>query len=110
MNIDLTETEIIMILDCIGERIDDLNDELAFSGDPETVDQISALADLDMELREASARCDDDWDRNDEIPNAAAAMIEAGVEAREQMKLNRLMQGTQSVDVWSLDGLNQNKK
>ena len=89
MNIELTETEIIMILDCIGSRLDDLNDELTFSGDPETIDEISALADLDMELREAA------WNRNDEIPDAAEAMI---------------TQGAQSVDVWSLDGLNQNKK
>ena len=107
MKIELTETEIIMILDAIGQRIDDLNDELTLSGDPETQDQISALADLDMDLREQT------WNRDDEalagrtFSVAEDDFINMGANAREQAKLNsKLMMGTQSgVDVWTLHGL-----
>jgi len=66
MNIELTEDEIIMILDCIGARIEDLQETLAWTPDcGESADQLSALADLDMDLREQSNRRDDGW--NDEV-------------------------------------------
>ena len=53
MNIELTEDEVIMILDCIGARIEDLETTLGWTPDcGETRDQLSAMADLDMDLRE----------------------------------------------------------
>ena len=107
MKIDLTETEIIMILDAIGQRIDDLSDELVSTGNPETQDQIVALSDLDMDLREQTWNRDDDDLTGRTFSVAEDDFIKMGVDAREQAKLNsKLMMGTASpVDVWSLDGL-----
>ena len=110
LNIQLTETEITHIMDALDARIEDLTDCLATVGDPMIEAEIVELTELNMDLFEALGRKDDDWDRNDAVPDAADAMIDAGVEARERMKLERLMQGTQTtVDVWSLDGLTDKK-
>lgn len=119
MHIELTEDEIIMILDAIGARIDDLNEELVFSGDPETVEQITALADLDMDLREATFR-GNDGAIADPMPSSALRMVRAGIDAREQSKassmaaerrVERMMKGTATtVDVWSLDSFDLEDK
>ena len=87
MKIELTETEITHIMDALDARIEDLTDCLATVGDPEIEDEIAELTELNMDLFEALSRKDDDWGRdNDVIPDAAAAMIDAGIEAREMKK------------------------
>ena len=100
-----------MILDCIGARIEDLETTLGWTPDcGETRDQLSAMADLDMDLREQTFRRDGFG--NDLVGltftvEAKDFIENQGSTAREQQTLNnRLMQGTISqVDVWSLDGL-----
>ena len=87
MKIELTETEITHIMDALDARIEDLTDCLATVGDPEIEDEIAELTELNMDLFEALSRKDGAWGRdNDVIPDAAAAMIDAGIEAREMKK------------------------
>ena len=104
MKIELTETEITHIMDALDARIEDLTDTLAMAGDPMIEDEIAELTELNMDLFEAVSRRDDDWD-NDSMPSAALDMMQAGIEAREQVKassraaqrrVERMMQGTAS--------------
>ena len=105
INIKLTETEIDQILDALDVRIEVLTDSLATVGDPMVEDEINALTDLSMDLFEAKSRRDDGW--GDPVPSAALDMIQAGIDAREQIKASsmaaqrreqalseRLMEGT----------------
>ena len=103
ININLTETEIDHILDALDARIEILTDSLATVGDPMVEDEIDALTDLSMDLFEAKNRRDDGW--GDPVPSAALDMIQAGIDAREQVKASsmaaerrneRMMQGTAS--------------
>ena len=101
MKIELTETEITHILDALSERVKDLTDTLAMAGDPEIEDEIAALEELSFDLFESLHR-DDGFGEGSE-PDAALEMIQAGIDAREQMKASsraaerrneRLMKGT----------------
>ena len=85
MNIDLTETEIIHIMDALDARIEDLSDTLTFGDDPMIQDQIGEMRDLATDLFEAVSRQDDGWGIDAEV-NAETQMFNAGVEAREKMK------------------------
>ena len=101
MKIELDETEITHILDALTGRINDLTDTLAMAGDPEIEDEIAALEELSFDLFESLHR-DDGFGEGCE-PDAALEMIQAGIDAREQMKASsraaerrneRLMKGT----------------
>ena len=109
MKIELDETEITHILDALSERVKDLTDTLAMAGDPEIEDEIGALTELSMDLFEAMNRKDDGWDPGHspsdcaDIDNANAQFIQAGIDAREQVKASsraaerrneRMMKGT----------------
>ena len=105
MKIELDETEITHILDALSGRINDLTDTLAPAGDHMIEDEIAALEELSFDLFESLHR-DDGWDRdNDIVPDAAAEFIQAGIDAREQVKassraagrrVERMMAGTAS--------------
>ena len=101
MKIELNETELTHILDALSERINDLTDCLATVGDPEIEDEIAALEELSFDLFESLHR-DDDFGEGS-APDAALEMIQAGIDAREQVKASsmaaerrneRLMKGT----------------
>ena len=103
MKIELDETEITHILDALSGRINDLTDTLAMAGDPEIEDEIAALEELSFDLFESLHR--DDGFGNDAVPDAAAEFIQAGIDAREQVKASsraadrrneRMMKGTAS--------------
>jgi hypothetical protein len=107
LKIELTETEIIHIMDALGERVNDLREAHSLSGDMEIIDLAEELEELSDDLREASARNDDGWNdrNNDVVPDAAAEFIQAGIDAREQVKASsraearrneRMMSGTAS--------------
>ena len=85
MKIDLTETEIIHLMDALDARIEDLGDTLTFGDDPMIQDQIGEMRDLATDLFEAVSRQDDGWGIDAEV-NAETQMFNAGVEAREKMK------------------------
>jgi len=60
MNIDLTDREMQLLIDCIGTNIETVkrrHDE----ADPFIAELLTELADLDMDLREALHRKDDGW-------------------------------------------------
>jgi len=101
LKIELSETEITHILDALSGRINDLTDTLAMAGDPEIEDEITALEELSFDLFESLHR-DDGFGEGSE-PDAALEMIQAGIDAREQVKASsraaerrneRLMKGT----------------
>ena len=94
MKIELNETELTHILDALTNRINDLADTLAMAGDPEIEDEINALGELQCDLFESLHR-DDDF-RNDSVPDAAAEFIQAGIDAREERRNERMMAGTAS--------------
>ena len=103
MKIELDETEITHILDALSERINDLTDTLAMAGDPEIEDEIAALEELSFDLFESLHR--DDGFGEGSAPDAALEMIQAGIDAREQVKASsraaerrneRMMAGTAS--------------
>jgi len=107
MNIDLTDREMQLLIDCIGtntETVRRQHDPL----DTMVAELLTELADLDMDLREALHRQDDEWSdpedpdlhmdpvdfaaKHDTDPSdlvicdAETHMFNAGVEARERMK------------------------
>jgi len=55
MNVELTETELIMILDSIHNRIDDLNTVAMYAGD-DLESEIQDLTELAEKLEEACNR------------------------------------------------------
>ena len=90
MKIELTETEIIHIMDSLRLRCQDLRD----CDDAETADLANELEELEHDLFEASAR-PGDWTEDLEPTeiaeelfelSAEAQMIQAGIDAREQVK------------------------
>jgi len=104
LKIELSDTDITHIMDALDARIEDLTDTLTFAGDPMIEDEIAELTDLSMDLFEAMSRRDDGWG-NDSVPSAALDMIQAGIDAREQVKassraaqrrVERMMEGTAS--------------
>ncbi len=104
MKIELNDTEITHIMDALDARIEDLKTAAMFGDANEIEDEIAELTELSMDLFEAMSRRDDDWN-NDSVPSAALDMMQAGIEAREQVKassraaerrVERMMQGTAS--------------
>ena len=103
MKIELDETEITHILDALADRISGLTDTLAMAGDPEIEDEIAALEELTFDLFESLHR--DDGFGTDAAPDAALGFIQAGIDAREEVKATsraadrrneRMMKGTAS--------------
>ncbi len=121
MKIELTETEIIHIMDSLRMRCQDLRD----CDDAETADLANELEELEHDLFEASARRDD-WTEDVEPTEIAEGFsfsvtendfIQAGIDAREQSKassraaerralnfstvtVDSQRSETQQVDVW----------
>ena len=87
MKIELDETELTHILDALTDRINELTDTLDPAGDHVIEDEIAALEELSFDLFESLHR-DDDF-RNDAVPDAAAQFIQAGIDAREEVKAAR---------------------
>jgi t-SNARE complex subunit (syntaxin) len=88
MKIELDENELEIILDALHERTEALSEipELA-SANPMIAEQIAELEDLAADLSEMLHRDNDGCDRkNDAVPDAAAEFIQAGIDAREQVK------------------------
>ena len=104
MKIDLTETEITHIMDALDARIEDLTNTLATEADPMIEDEIAELTELNMDLFEAMSRPEDPFSGSP-VVDAALDMVQAGIDAREQVKASsmaadrrneRMMRGTAS--------------
>ena len=79
--IDLTDTELVHIMDSLHERAKDLRD----CDDPESLDLANELEELEHDLLEHHARHDDpSWQQS-----AEARFIQAGIDAREAIKAQR---------------------
>ena len=76
--IDLTDTELVHIMDSLRLRVADLR-ESPFG--PELDDLANELEEIEHDLFEAFNRQDDGWDAS-----AEAQFIDAGIDAREQQK------------------------
>ena len=116
MQIELNNDEIAAILDAICNQLTDLEDVARWLGGdvelPAIEERITFLSDLDMDIREQQARFDDEWSqriRREKNGNDLAGLtflvgeddfVDAGIQAREQQKIKK-----NSVDIWSLDGL-----
>jgi len=97
LKIELNERELEIMLDAL----DCWRDKLHAGGN--ATDEV---VDLGADLFEMLHRDDDGWDReNDAVPDAAAEFIQAGIDAREQVKASsraaarrneRMMAGTAS--------------
>ena len=94
MKIELTETEIIHIMDSLRLRVQDLRNRARQRSCAETADLANELEELEHDLFEASARRDD-WTEDLEPTeigeelfelSAEAQMIQAGINARAQVK------------------------
>ncbi len=94
MKIELSETEIVHIMDSLRMRVNDLRDEVAQWGAAATADLANELEELEHDLFEASAR-PADWTEDLEPTeiaeemfelSAEAQMIQAGIDARERAK------------------------
>ena len=84
MKIDLTETELVHLMDSLRLRVADLR-ESPFG--PELDDLANELEEIEHDLFEALNRQDDGWDSAvDAEINAETQMFNAGVKAREQQK------------------------
>ena len=104
MKIELTETEITHIMDALDGRVEDLRDTLALGADPMIEDEIAELTELSMDLFEAMSRPEDPFSGSP-VVDAALDMVQAGIDAREQVKASsmaaerrneRMMKGTAS--------------
>jgi len=104
LKIELTETEIIHIMDSLRERVNDLRDTHSINGDVETADLADELEELEHDLFEAINRPEDPFSGSPTV-DAALDMVQAGIDAREQVKASsmaaqrrneRMMQGTAS--------------
>ena len=104
MKIELTETEITHIMDALDGRVEDLRDTLALGADPMIEDEIAELTELSMDLFEALNRPEDSFS-GAAVVDAALDMMQAGIDAREQVKASsmaaerrneRMMKGTAS--------------
>ena len=104
MKIELTETEITHIMDALDARIEDLTNTLATEADPMIEDEIAELTELNMDLFEAMSRPEDPFSGSP-VVDAALDMVQAGIDAREQVKASsmaadrrneRMMRGTAS--------------
>ncbi len=106
MKIELTETEIIHIMDSLRMRVNDLRDEVDQWGGAETADLANELEELEHDLFEASARPGEwsdpedpdlfmdpvdfaakhDPSVNHTFTATEQSFIQAGIDAREQVK------------------------
>ncbi len=102
MKIELTETEITHIMDALDARIEDLRTAAMFGDANEIEDEIAELTDLSMDLFEAMNRPEDPFSGSP-VVDAALDMVQAGIDAREQVKASsraaerrneRMMKGT----------------
>ena len=102
MKIELTETEITHIMDALDARIEDLKTAAMFGNANEIEDEIAELTDLSMDLFEAMSRPEDPFSGSP-VVDAALDMVQAGIDAREQVKASsraaerrneRMMKGT----------------
>ncbi len=102
MKIELTETEVTHIMDALDGRVEDLRDTLALGADPMIEDEIAELTELSMDLFEAMHRPEDPFSGSP-VVDAALDMVQAGIDAREQVKASsmaaerrneRMMKGT----------------
>ena len=103
MNIDLTETEVIHIMDSLRVRINDLRGEAGRCGFEESADLADELEELEHDLFEASAR-PGDWTDPISIAvcdaeiNAETQMFNARVDAREKMKATSRAAGRRALN------------
>ena len=104
MKIELTETEITHIMDALDARIEDLKTAAMFGDANEIEDEIAELTELSMDLFEAMSRPEDPFSGSP-VVDAALDMMQAGIDAREQVKASsmaaerrneRMMKGTAS--------------
>jgi len=104
LKIELTETEITHIMDALDARIEDLKTAAMFGNANEIEDEIAELTDLSMDLFEAMSRPEDPFSGSP-VVDAALDMVQAGIDAREQVKASsmaadrrneRMMKGTAS--------------
>ena len=104
MKIELTETEIAHIMDALDARIEDLKTAAMFGDANEIEDEIAELSELCMDLFEALNRPEDPFSGSP-VVDAALDMVQAGIDAREQVKASsmaadrrneRMMKGTAS--------------
>ncbi len=126
MKIELNNDEISAILDALCNQLGDLEDVIRWMGNDKEVtaieERITFLSDLDSEIRSQQAEQGQEtkFAADVRLGNDLTGLtflvgeedfIDAGIHAREQQKLNnRLMQGTQNtvdVDIWSLEGLEE---
>ena len=101
--IKMTERELEIVFDALQLRLDTLNTQRPI---PRVVSKIAEVEELIFDLMEQDARHDDAWGRdNDAVPDAALDMIQAGIDAREEVKATsmaavrrneRMMKGTAS--------------
>jgi len=77
--IDLTDTELVHIMDSLRLRVADLR-ESPFG--PELDDLANELEEIEHDLFEAFSRQDDGWGED----NAESQFIQAGMDAREQLR------------------------
>ena len=103
MKIDLTETEVIHIMDSLRVRINDLRGEAGRCGFEESADLADELEELEHDLFEASAR-PGDWTDPISIAvcdaeiNAETQMFNAGIDAREKMKATSRAAGRRALN------------
>ena len=124
MNIDLTDREMQLLIDCIGTSIETIR-RRHDPPDSMVSELLTELADLDMDMREALHRKDDEWGDPDDADllmdpvdfaakhdtdpisiavcdaeiNAETQMFNAGVEAREQMKATSRAAGRRALNL-----------
>ena len=120
MKIELNDIEIIHIMDALRERVNDLRESHSIGGLAEEADLADELEELEHDLFEALNRppcATGGWvaDRDDATdlmgqtlsePDAALSFVQAGIDAREQVKgssmaaqrreeqVKRMMKGT----------------
>jgi len=102
LKIELNDTEITHILDALDARIEDLKTAAMFGDANEIEDEIAELTDLSTDLFEAMSRPEDPFSGSP-VVDAALDMVQAGIDAREQVKASsmaaerrneRMMKGT----------------
>jgi|TARA_R110002110_G_scaffold402956_1_gene620535 hypothetical protein len=82
----LTQREIDLVLECIGTNIETVKRRHPMTGS--TADLIQELGEMDMDIREQAFR-DDGWEVNT-FTIAEDDMIQRGMDAREQAKINKV--------------------
>ena len=132
MNIDLTDREVQLLMECVGTNIETIKRRRDAS-EPMNTDLIEELFELETDLREAVNRQDDGWSDPGDLVicdaeikagvghdghTAETQIFNAGVEAREKMKAtsraadrrnfnfnapDKKLSKTQTHDVWDAD-------